>query len=73
MSDLILDNLTGYKGKVKKQGADSHATPKRRYHHPVIDTDQFEIPPENASKLRLNGDTKIGGDKKRNLWGGGNR
>ncbi|GAM21986.1 hypothetical protein SAMD00019534_051610 [Acytostelium subglobosum LB1] len=61
-------NLTGYKGKAKKIGADSHATPHRRFHHPEIDTDQFIIPPDSVYKFKKNGDTLRGGNKEQNLW-----
>ncbi|EFA75018.1 hypothetical protein PPL_11703 [Heterostelium album PN500] len=61
-------NLTGYKGKAKEKGADSHAEPKKRYHHPDIDTDQFLVPPESAYKIKKDGDKHTGGEKKRDLW-----
>eukprot|EP01133_Synstelium_polycarpum_P006529 gene6529-7561_t len=60
--------MTGYKGKLPKKGADSHATPKKRFHHTPVDTDQFLVPDQNVSKLKLNGDTMIGGNKRGAIW-----
>eukprot|EP01132_Coremiostelium_polycephalum_P001077 gene1077-1364_t len=59
-----------------KKGANSHATPKKRYVMENIEdtnTSQFLVPPVNVTKIRRDGDIERGGDKRSNLGMGKGR